>query len=250
MMQRFSQNHYRAAALFAAIGLSGAAEAQFKFASSESEDFDPFESVNRVIFTFNEKLDEHILRPVALGYRNMMPQLLDSGITNVFNNLGDVGVLANSMLQLKADKSAVTMSRLMFNTTFGVVGFFDVATDFGLPREDEDFGQTLGYWGVNAGPYLMLPLFGPSTLRDAAGRVPDTLLDPSYYFLEGGESLVASGTEVVDKRADLIPAESFIIGDRYQFIRSAYLQRREYLVKDGQVDDPFASDDFDEDFEY
>src|SRR5690606_2161577 len=132
------------------------------------------------------------LRPVAVGYRNLMPQLLDSGVTNVFNNLGDVGVLANSMLQLRADKSAITMSRLMFNTTFGVAGFFDIATEFGLARQDEDFGQTLGYWGVNGGPYLMLPLLGPSTFRDTVGRVPDALLDPTFYFLEGGESLVAS----------------------------------------------------------
>lgn len=218
--------------------------------SVRGDDRDPLERLNRAVFRFNETLDDYVLRPVAVGYRNVVPNFLDTGITNIFQNLGDVGVLVNSLLQLKGEKAAITTSRVTFNTTFGLLGFFDLASHFGLPKQDEDFGQTLGYWGIGPGPYLMLPLLGPSTVRDGVGRVPDALLEPLGYMLDGWELYAAGGLEVVDKRADLIPAEGFIIGDKYLFIRNAYLQRREFLVHDGAVEDPFAEEEFDEDFEF
>ncbi len=211
---------------------------------------DPWEGFNRKIFVFNETLDKHLLRPVAQGYRKVTPDVVDRGVTNIFNNLDDVLVFANSLFQLKGHSAAVSLSRFIFNTTFGIAGFFDVATEFGLEKQEEDFGQTLGYWGVGPGPFLMLPVLGPSTVRDAVARVPDVYMDPTYYWLTTPEAVAVAMVEGIDRRADLIPGESLIIGDRYSFIRNVYLQRREYLIQDGQVEDPFASDDFDEDFEF
>lgn len=230
--------------------LASAVNAETESAGGSQSAFDPLERYNRWVFSFNEFLDEYALRPVAEGYRNFVPDPIDQGITNFFNNLDDVGVLVNSGLQLKGRKSVATLSRLMFNTTLGIGGLFDVGTAFGLPKEDEDFGQTLGFWGVGAGPYLMLPALGPSTLRDAVGRVPDAYLEPTYY-LEDEVAIGLTIAKAIDTRADLIPVEGFIVGDKYQFIRNAYLQRREYLVQDGAVEDPFANDEeFDEDFEF
>ena len=218
--------------------------------TSERSDADPLERFNRKIFAFNETLDKYLLRPVAQGYRTVTPDVVDRGITNIFNNLDDVLVTANSLLQLKGHKAAVSLSRFLFNTTFGVAGFFDVATGFGLEKQEEDFGQTLGYWGVGSGPFLMLPVLGPSTVRDGAARVPEVYVDPTYYWLSGREAVMVAMVKGIDRRADLIPGEGLVVGDRYSFIRNVYLQRREYLVQDGQVDDPFASDEFDEDFEF
>src|SRR5690554_1485337 len=211
---------------------------------------DPWEGFNRKIFVFNETLDKHLLRPVAQGYRKVTPDVVDRGITNIFNNLDDVLVFANSLFQLKGHSAAVSLSRFIFNTTFGIAGFFDVATEFGLEKQEEDFGQTLGYWGVGPGPFLMLPVLGPSTVRDGTARVPEIYLDPAYYWLSVREGVAVAVVKGIDRRADLIPGESLVVGDRYSFIRNSYLQRREYLVKDGQVDDPFASEEFDDDFEF
>lgn len=218
--------------------------------TSDRSSGDPLESLNRKIFAFNETLDKYLLRPVARGYRTVTPEVVDRGITNLFNNLDDVLVTANSMLQLKGHKAAVSFTRFLFNSTFGVAGFFDVATKFGLEKQEEDFGQTLGYWGVGPGPFLMLPVLGPSTVRDGTARVPEIYLDPAYYWLSVREGVAVAVVKGIDRRADLIPGESLVVGDRYSFIRNSYLQRREYLVKDGQVDDPFASEEFDDDFEF
>lgn len=211
---------------------------------------DPWERFNRAVFAFNETLDEYVIRPVAQGYRKVTPEFLDRGITNLFRNLDDVVVFANSLFQLKGHTAAVSLSRVLFNSTFGIGGFFDVATGFDLMKQEEDFGQTLGYWGVGSGPYLVLPVLGPSTVRDGIGRIPDIYLDPLYHLVDIPESIWATVVDGIDRRADLIPGESLIIGDHYVFIRNAYLQRRDYLIKDGQVDDPFASDEIDEDFDF
>lgn len=207
---------------------------------------DPWESFNRKVYAFNEVLDDYLLKPIAKGYRAVTPSVVDKSITNFFNNIGDVANLGNSVLQLKHRKAAVSTARIVFNTVFGIGGLFDVATAWDLPREDEDFGQTLNYWGVPEGNYLMLPFLGPATVTDAIGKVPDNFMDPLTYAVSAPESYAFTGTKLIDVRADLIPAENLIVGDEYTFVRNAYLQRREFVINDGEVDDPFADDDFDD----
>ncbi|AYF86269.1 MULTISPECIES: VacJ family lipoprotein [unclassified Pseudomonas] len=200
---------------------------------------DPWEGFNRVMFRFNDTLDTYALKPVAKGYQTVTPQFLEDGIHNVFNNVGDVGNLANDLFQAKFHNAGVDTSRLVFNTTFGLLGFFDVATTMGLQRNDEDFGQTLGYWGVSSGPYLVIPFLGPSTVRDAGGKVPDSFLEPYPYIDHVPTRNVTRAVDVVDTRASLLSAEKLITGDKYIFIRNAYLQNREFKVKDGEVEDDF-----------
>ena len=208
---------------------------------------DPYENWNRKVFAFNDAIDRWFLRPVAKGYRTVTPDLVDRGITNFFNNLTEVRNFINSVLQLKGESAVVAAGRFTYNTVFGLGGLIDVATAFDLPERPEDFGQTLGYWGLDSGPYLMLPLLGPSTPRDFGGLATDSFAFPSLWDnVESPEIYYARALQVVDKRADLIPAEGFISGDPYIFVRNAYLQRREFLINDGRViDDPFASDDED-----
>jgi phospholipid-binding lipoprotein MlaA len=200
---------------------------------------DPWEGFNRAIFRFNDTLDTYALKPIAQGYQAVTPQFLEDGVHNVFGNLGDVGNLANDLLQGKFHDAGVDTSRVMFNTTLGLLGFFDVARHMGLRRNDEDFGQTLGAWGVQSGPYVVLPLLGPSTVRDTAGLAPDSLLEPYPYIDHVPTRNLTRVVDVVDTRASLLSAEKLISGDKYIFIRNAYLQNREFRVKDGQVEDDF-----------
>ncbi|WP_166359314.1 MlaA family lipoprotein [Pseudomonas akapageensis] len=200
---------------------------------------DPWEGVNRAIFSFNDTLDTYALKPVAQGYQYITPQFLEDGIHNMFNNIGDVRNLANNVLQLKPQAAGVDTARLIFNTTFGVLGFFDVGTKMGLQRNDEDLGQTLGYWGVSSGPYVMLPFLGPSTVRDAVAIYPDSYTGPYPYIDHVPTRNTARAVNIIDTRASLLSTEKLIQGDKYNFIRSAYLQNREFKVKDGQVEDDF-----------
>lgn len=213
--------------------------------SEPASKVDPYESWNRRVFVFNEFVDDWFLRPVAQGYRSVMPTFADRALTNFFNNLTEVRNFANSVFQLKGESAVVAAGRFTYNTVFGIGGLIDVATEFELPERPEDFGQTLGYWGIDSGPYLMMPFLGPSNPRDLGGFAFDTLALPSPWDLaETPDYYYARAVQVVDKRADLIPAERFISGDRYTFFRNAYLQRREYLINDGQpMNDPFADDD-------
>ncbi|SFM54794.1 MlaA family lipoprotein [Marinobacter zhejiangensis] len=205
---------------------------------------DPYESWNRKVFGFNEFVDSWFLRPVAQGYRTVMPNFADRAVTNFFNNLSEIKNLVNSIFQLKGESAVVAVGRFTYNTTFGLGGLIDVATAFDLPERPEDFGQTLGYWGVGSGPYLMMPLLGPSNPRDFTGLMTDIFVLPSPWdSVDSPENYYARGVQLVDIRADLIPAESFLSGDKYNFVRNAYLQRREFLINDGrQVVDPFAQD--------
>lgn len=200
---------------------------------------DPWESINRPIFRFNDTIDTYALKPLAQGYQWVTPQFLEDGIHNMFRNLGDVTNLANNVLQLKPHAAGVDTARLIVNTIFGLAGFFDVGTKMGLQRSDEDFGQTLGYWGVGSGPYVMLPLLGPSTVRDAIAKYPDTYTEPYRYMDHVPTRNTAIAVDVVDTRASLLSAEKMIRGDKYSFIRNAYLQNREFKVKDGDVKDDF-----------
>ena len=208
---------------------------------------DPYENWNRKVFAFNDAIDRWFLRPVAKGYRTVTPDLVDRGITNFFNNLTEIRNFTNSLLQLKGESAVVAVGRFTYNTVFGLGGFFDVANAFELPERPEDFGQTLATWGVDSGPYLMLPLLGPSTPRYFTGMAADGFMLPSAWdSVENPEWYYLRMLQIVDKRADLIPAENFISGDRYTFMRNAFLQRREFLINDGKItEDPFASDDDD-----
>ncbi|UCJ15263.1 VacJ family lipoprotein [Pseudomonas sp. MM211] len=207
--------------------------------ASQAATEDPWESFNRPVFRFNDTVDTYALKPLAQGYQAVTPQFLETGVHNVFRNVGDVGNLANNLLQGKAHDASVDTSRLLLNTTIGALGFFDVASRMGLQRSDEDFGQTLGVWGVGSGPYLVLPLLGPSSLRDAPSKIPDSLLTPYPYMDHVPSRNVIRGINVVDARASLLDAERMISGDKYIFIRNAYLQNREFRVRDGEVEDDF-----------
>jgi phospholipid-binding lipoprotein MlaA len=207
-------------------------------AQAASED-DPWESVNRPIFKFNDVIDTYALKPVAQGYQFITPQFLEDGIHNMFRNVGDVTNLVNDILQVKPVAAGTDTARIIFNTTFGLLGFFDVGTKMGLHRNDEDFGQTLGYWGVGSGPYVMLPLLGPSTVRDAPSKLVDSYSGPYRYIDDVSVRNTVFGLNIVDTRASLLSSEKLITGDKYTFIRNAYLQNREFKVKDGQVEDDF-----------
>ena len=207
-------------------------------ASAATED-DPWEGFNRVVFKFNDTLDTYALKPLAQGYQYITPQFLEDGIHNMYRNVGDVRNLANNVLQVKPHAAGVDTARLLMNTIVGVGGFFDVGTKMGLQRNDEDFGQTLGYWGLSSGPYLVLPLLGPSTVRDALGIYPDSYAEPYRYMHDVSARNTVAGMKIIDARANLLSAEKLITGDKYIFIRNAYLQSREFKVKDGQVVDDF-----------
>jgi phospholipid-binding lipoprotein MlaA len=209
---------------------------------------DPWESFNRRIYTFNDYADRYFLKPVAKGYDWITPQFLQDGIHNMFDNVGEVSNIANSLLQAKFGHTVNDGARLLINSTIGVAGFFDVASRWGLEEHEEDFGQTLGYWGVRPGPFIVVPLLGPRSVRDGFGSVADAYTDPIPYAFDNDiptrNSLL--GTRVVDGRAQLLDAEELVSGDRYIFLRDAYLQRREFLVKDGEVEDSFGTDDYSE----
>jgi phospholipid-binding lipoprotein MlaA len=212
-----------------------------------TESHDPFESYNRAIYRFNEGFDRTVAKPVAQAYQNVMPTWADKGISNFFSNLDDVLVLANNLLQLKFKQAASDAARIAFNTTAGLLGFVDVASHMDLPKHKEDFGQTLGYWGVPDGPYFVLPFLGPSTIRDTAGLGVDyTYFDPVVTHVDhindrAGLFLL----DFVDTRADYLGASRLLETaalDPYVYTREAYLQRRRYYIYDG---DP-PMDDFDE----
>jgi len=207
-------------------------------AQAASED-DPWESVNRPIYKFNDVIDTYALKPLAQGYQYIAPQFVEDGVHNFFQNIGDVRNLANDILQAKPHAAGVDTARLIFNTTFGLLGVIDVGTKMGLQRNDEDFGQTLGYWGVGSGPYVMLPLLGPSTLRDAPSKYVDSYTAPYRYVDDVPVRNSFYALDIIDTRASLLSSEKLITGDRYTFIRNAYLQNREFKVKDGQVEDDF-----------
>jgi phospholipid-binding lipoprotein MlaA len=201
---------------------------------------DPLEPMNRSISKFNEVLDDNVLKPTAKGYRDVTPQLVQTGVRNVFNNLSDIWSTVNNGLQLKGRDTAESLMRSVVNTVFGIYGIFDVATEIGLERHPEDFGQTLGAWGVPNGPYLVLPLFGPSTLRDAAGMPVDTSVDYVRNLDHIATRNSALAVRIIDKRSGLLDAGNMLNQaaiDKYTFTRDAYLQYRRNQVFDGNPPD-------------
>lgn len=220
-------------------------------AMAENKD-DPWEDWNRKVFQFNETVDYYSAKPLAQAYRNVTPQVVDDAITNVFSNLEEPFIVVNDLAQGKFVQALSDTGRFIVNSTIGVLGIFDVARHLGMPKHDEDLGQTLAVWGVDSGPYLILPLLGPSTLRDTGAFTFELIsmgdIDPQVQWLDNTPAYYSSVfAEYLDIRADLIPAEGIISGDRYSFMRSLYLQRREYLINDGQIEDEFG--EFDDEFE-
>lgn len=208
----------------------------------QGDDADPLESYNRAIFAFNDAVDKALFKPVAIAYQTVLPGPVVTGISNFFSNLNDVVVLANDLLQLKLHQAAMDSSRIVFNSTFGVLGLIDVASHMELPKHDEDFGQTLGYWGIGQGFYFVLPILGPSTLRDGIGLVGDFYTNPTTWATDS-ESVQWSlwGLNLVNRRAGLLRIERAFSEnqiDSYSFQRSAYLQLRRSLVYDGNPPKP------------
>lgn len=196
---------------------------------------DPYEAFNRPVHHFNDKLDKYVAKPVSDTYKFITPDFMETGVRNFFSNLQDVGVVINDVLQAKFDQSSQDLARLMMNTTLGLGGVFDVATNVGLSKNNEDFGQTLAVWGVPQGHYLVLPFVGPATFRDLPGFVVDTALNPSTYV--GGFALPISSLGVINSRANAEGSLRFINEaalDPYVFMRESYLQWRNYQVSDGK----------------
>lgn len=207
---------------------------------------DPWEGWNRKVYAFNEGLDEAVVKPVATAYRDAVPQLVRTGVTNVFAHIGDVWSAINNMLQGKPGNGLRDVMRFGTNTLFGVGGLFDIATQAGLDRQGEDFGQTLGVWGVGPGPYIVWPLLGPSSLRESVALPLELQVSPTLYTNDSGAQVGISVLQVVNTRANLLGATRMlddIALDKYSFVRDGYLQRRRSLVYDG---DPPEVDDEDD----
>jgi phospholipid-binding lipoprotein MlaA len=194
---------------------------------------DPFESYNRTMFTINDKVDQYAFKPVAQGYVWAVPEPVRNSVTNFFSNIGDVYIAANNLLQLKIADGVSDIMRVAINTVFGVGGLFDVASAARLPKHAGDFGMTMGHYGVPPGPFLVLPLLGPSTVRDTVGLVPDYFGNPLSYVRPDSVSWALYGVNLVNTRANLLGATDVLADaalDKYSFVRNAYLQRRQYLI--------------------
>lgn len=226
--------------LLAAVLLGlGAAQVQ-----AQTMEYDPWESINLKVHGFNEKLDDVVLRPTANVYVRVVPSVARRGISNFFNNINDVTVLLNNVLQLKLSDAASDTGRIVLNTTLGIGGLVDVATPVGLLKNNEDFGQTLGKWGVGPGPYVVLPLFGPSTLRDSFGLTADTFTNPMTHHEDPAVRNSAFVLQQLDRRVAALAVDSIMMGDPYIFTREAYLQQRQYLVTDGEIQDNWDDDEW------
>lgn len=207
-----------------------------------SSNNDPFESYNRAMYETNKVIDKYTLKPLTKGYEAIMPDPAERSVSNFFNNLKEINTFVNSLLQGKLHNAAVSSARFVWNTTLGLGGLFDVATAMNLEATPEDFGQTLRTWGIGEGPYIILPLLGPSTLTDSVGLVGDYYISPGYQYDWSNKtqqySFVALGA--VDKRSKLNNLEKLLKNatvDEYSFVRESYLQRRAALVRDGKTDE-------------
>ena len=214
----------------------------FSIAENEDVNVDPFESTNRIVFEISDDLDTMIIRPVAEIYRDVTPRFIKNSVTNFFYNLSEVDTIINQLLQGKIVLAGQDSLRFLINSTIGIVGFVDVATRVGFERHDEDFGQTLGYWGVPAGPYVFLPLIGPSTIRDSFSKPTSWFLSGNFSVSDEEAKIFINLLDAVETRERLLVAEKLIVGDKYEFVKSVYLQTRNDLVFDGEVEDEFLTD--------
>lgn len=197
---------------------------------------DPFEGFNRGVYSFNKGMDNILFDPLGKFYKAITPNVVDRGVTNFFSNLNDIAVAVNSLLQLKVDQALSVATRFVFNSTIGIGGFFDIGSAIDLPNHDEDFGQTLAFWGVGAGPYVMVPFFGPTTVRDATGFIVDRgVLNPVFYVNDTAARAGLLTLNYVDFKADLMSAKK-ILGDaaldEYEFLKSAYFEKRDSQIND------------------
>jgi phospholipid-binding lipoprotein MlaA len=198
---------------------------------------DPLEGFNRASYKFNDALDRALLKPAAKGYKAITPDFIETGVSNFFSNLSQPTVIINDLLQAKFKDGLADTGRFLLNSTVGIGGLFDPASKAGFDRHDEDFGQTLGKWGVHPGPYLMVPLFGPSNFRDGVGAGVDVFTGPLHYVERDAWRYSLDGVGLIDSRARRLPLEDTLnqAYDKYAFIRNAYLQQREFAVHDGNV---------------
>ena len=203
---------------------------------------DPLEKVNRTFFNINEKVDEVALKPIALTY-SKTPDPIKNAITNFFRNLKEIDNTLNQVLQGKPKYAVNDLSRFLINSTLGIGGFLDPASSMGLERHDEDFGQTLGLWGVSPGPYLMVPFLGPSSTRDLLSRPISSFLEVTFHMDDSNVRLSLSALDAIETRERLLEVESLLSGDKYNFVRDSYSQSREYEIKDGiDIEDDFVDD--------
>jgi phospholipid-binding lipoprotein MlaA len=211
---------------------------------------DPLEGINRGVYKFNDVTDKVILKPVASGYKAITPTPVRKGVNNFFNNLGSITTVLNDLLQLKFSHAFKDTGRFVINSTFGIAGLIDVASMDNVPQHKEDFGQTLGFWGAGNGPYLVLPILGPSSVRDTTGLVVDTFSSDPIQYLHYHDVAASNWTraaQLVDKRTELLDAKDLVDDaslDPYAFARDAYLQRRDSLIADGVASDKPVNDGF------
>ena len=206
-------------------------------ASTPGRPYDPFEASNRVMYAINDPLDKYIAKPIAQAWVDYVPSFIRTGASNYFNNIDDLFSGINGLLQGKLDKAGDDFGRVMINTGFGFLGLIDIASEAGIPRGNEDFGQTFGYWGIPQGPYLFIPLWGPSTVRDGTGSILRYWYTPTQLIPDVAVRNVIYGIGAIDARAQALGATSLLEQasiDPYTFVRRSYLQRREYLVYDGK----------------
>ena len=215
----------------------------------EETNIDPFEDINRVVFNISDSLDEAILRPTAEIYSVYTPLFVKDSVTNFFSNIAEIDTVINQLLQGKPKLAAQDSLRFLINTTIGVGGIFDVASRMGFERHDEDFGQTLGYWGIASGPYVFIPFVGPSTVRDVFGIPLSWYVSGSFAIEDDKTKIVFSFLDVIETRERILAAENLIIGDKYEFVKDVFLQSREHYVQDGEVEDEFLSEFEDELFD-
>ena len=231
----------------ATVSPGGSASPAQGSVTAPTNPIDPWENWNRKVYAFNDALDEAVVKPVATAYRKVVPQLVRTGVGNFFGNIGDIWSAANHLLQGKVGSGLEMGFRALTNSVMGFGGVLDPATEFGMQRRSEDFGQTLGVWGVGTGPFVMLPLLGPSTLRDGLALVADRQLSASELANTWAGAAALTTLEVVDLRARLLSASNLLDQaalDRYSFLRNAYLQRRLDAVYDGAAPmvDEFADE--------
>ena len=205
---------------------------------------DPLKDLNQKTHNLNQTLDLQVASPVARFYKRITPDFIEIGITNFTQNVEDLSIGFNNILQGKIKSGFSDLGRFTLNSTIGIGGFLDIATDMGLEKHDEDFGQTLAVWGVPDGPYLVLPGLGPSTMRDTLAMIPDAFLTPLWLIDHDRTSYSLTAIDLIDTRARYLGLESVVIGDEYLFYRDAYLQSRQFEIKDGEIEDDF--DDFDD----
>lgn len=201
---------------------------------------DPWEPLNRKIFAFNEAADAYALRPIARGYRYVTPDPVEIGVSNFIRNIYEFNTILNSILQGRVDNTIHSLGRFLINSTIGLAGFLDVATPMGVARKPADFGQTLAVWGFDSGPFLMVPIAGPRTVRSGTGLAVDSFATIPSLQKESLYNWAFLGAEAIDTRAQLLRADELISGDKYIFLREAYLSQREFFLNDGVVDDDFS----------